>query len=323
MPRSAWRRSSKGQRTYAVTASRQLQGMLEDSLRELYADCWKDINRTAGEYFKKLEERDAEMRAQLEAGLITDERYYQWRITQLGRGERWLAMRDQMAQRMTRADREAAAFINDRAADMYALNYNYTAYTIEALGAEGVDFTLVSEHTLRELTAANHVNFRTLRVDPVRDYTWNASQIQRLLTESIVKGDAVDQMAASFLTVMRRNETAAVRNARTAMTSARNAGTQAAMEQGEEMGIEALKEWIAADDDRTRESHAELDGVRVGIDELFPNGLEYPGDPAGEPAEVYNCRCTMRSVFPGFESAQARTDHTRESYEAWRAQKGG
>ncbi len=34
-------------------------------------------------------------------------------------------------------------------------------------------------------------------------------------------------------------------------------------------------------DDRTRESHAQLDGVRVDVKEKFPNGLMYPGDTEG------------------------------------------
>jgi len=56
---------------------------------------------------------------------------------------------------------------------------------------------------------------------------------------------------------------------------------------------------MATLDERTRESHAEIDGEIVDIDKEFSNGLMYPADPDGEPAEVYNCRCTMVADLEG------------------------
>ena len=66
-----------------------------------------------------------------------------------------------------------------------------------------------------------------------------------------------------------------------------------------ENGVEQ-KEWIATNDDRTRDSHADLDGEIVDMEEPFSNGLMYPGDPNGDPGEVINCRCSMAPVTSGF-----------------------
>ena len=115
---------------------------------------------------------------------------------------------------------------------------------------------------------------------------------------------------------MQNNKSAAVRNARTAVTSAQNAGRQNTFNRAEEMGITIQKEWISTHDGRVRDSHAALDGVRVNNDRPFPNGLRYPGDPSGAPAEVYNCRCTMRSIIPKYNDAK-RTENTSASYAAW------
>lgn len=115
---------------------------------------------------------------------------------------------------------------------------------------------------------------------------------------------------------MQNNKSAAVRNARTAVTSAQNAGRQNTFNRAEEMGITIQKEWISTHDGRVRDSHAALDGVRVNNDRPFPNGLRYPGDPSGAPAEVYNCRCTMRSIIPKYNDAK-RTEKTSASYAAW------
>jgi hypothetical protein len=53
------------------------------------------------------------------------------------------------------------------------------------------------------------------------------------------------------------------------------------------------KVWISTKDGRTRDSHRALDTESVGLDERFSNGLEYPGDPAGDASETVNCRCVM------------------------------
>ena len=58
-------------------------------------------------------------------------------------------------------------------------------------------------------------------------------------------------------------------------------------------GADVLKQWSAALDGRTRESHARVDGEIRELDEKFSNGLKYPGDSAGGAAEVVNCRCAL------------------------------
>lgn len=42
-----------------------------------------------------------------------------------------------------------------------------------------------------------------------------------------------------------------------------------------------------------RPSHKALDGEQVGIDDVFGNGLRWPGDGAGETEELVNCKCSL------------------------------
>lgn len=42
-----------------------------------------------------------------------------------------------------------------------------------------------------------------------------------------------------------------------------------------------------------RPEHAALDGVKVGIDDLFENGLRWPGDFSGNSAESAACSCRL------------------------------
>ena len=101
------------------------------------------------------------------------------------------------------------------------------------------------------------------------------------------------------------------------MTGAQNAGRQKQMEDAIEKGINISKQWIATLDDRTRDTHQKLDGQTVPVRESFHVGtkhgtaqIRYPGDPSASPELVYNCRCTMKSVFKGINDQPG----TRRAY---------
>jgi HK97 family phage portal protein len=70
-------------------------------------------------------------------------------------------------------------------------------------------------------------------------------------------------------------------------------------------GLEDLqREWITAEDDRTRDSHREADGQRRKMGEEFDVGgasLIRPGDPSGPPGETINCRCVLGIIAPDEE----------------------
>lgn len=52
--------------------------------------------------------------------------------------------------------------------------------------------------------------------------------------------------------------------------------------------------WLSSRDDRVRDAHAEIDGEEQSIGEPYSNGLLFPGDPSGDPAESILCRCVER-----------------------------
>lgn len=79
--------------------------------------------------------------------------------------------------------------------------------------------------------------------------------------------------------------------ARTETHGAANFGAQ---EAARETGLPLQKEWISAEDARTRPDHAAANGQIVGRDDPFRVGgeaLQYPGDPSGSAGNTINCRC--------------------------------
>ena len=84
-----------------------------------------------------------------------------------------------------------------------------------------------------------------------------------------------------------------------ARTETHGAANYGSVEAAKETGVDLRKEWISAEDDRTRDSHRDANGQTVGPNDAFTVGgeeLQYPGDPAGSAENVCNCRCTTGFV---------------------------
>lgn len=283
---------------------------LEKRLSRTYNRAYVEMKETANEYFKKFEDRYYEEYEAYQNGAYTDAEFKAWYKTQIARGKGYENMSNKLASKMTNANLVASAYINDATPSVYSLNRDYERYRIDE--AYGTDFHLTDEMTLRRMSNFdNHIEFKTTSVNKAKDYEWNRKQIHNALTAGIMQGKSIDRLAESYLTVMKRNKSSAIRNARTSFTSAQNAGRAETYYRATEMGITLTKEWIATEDKRTRDTHLHLNGERVQHDMPFSNGLMYPADPNGEPREVYNCRCTMRAILPNIN------DKPRKSFTEW------
>jgi len=53
------------------------------------------------------------------------------------------------------------------------------------------------------------------------------------------------------------------------------------------------KRWATQRDRRVRDSHVELEGVKIPLAAVFSNGCRYPGDPLADIDETANCRCFL------------------------------
>ena len=269
-----------------------------------------DLTDIIKEYFAKFADRDASEKARLDAGDITEEQYRQWRLAQIGRGKRFEALRDKVAERMTNANAAAVAYVNDATPGIYSLNRNFAAYTIEQVTGD-VGFDLWDEQTVKRLIVEQpelmpyYPPKRALKRGI--DLAWGKKQITASVTSSILQGKSIKHMADDLQSrIVTMNRDSAIRTARTAVTGAQNAGRMDSYFAAEKMGIKCRKEWMATLDGRTRHSHAMLDGEVVDNDKKFSNGCRFPGDPQGRPEEIYNCRCTLASVIEGIDTSRGR-----------------
>lgn len=279
---------------------------LERRISAIYQQAADELSDTVNAYFEQFEKRDAAMKEKLDAGEITDQQYKQWRLAQIGRGKRFTALRDKVAERYTYANATAVAYVNDATPGIYSLNRNYAAYKIEQV-SDKADFTLWDEQTVRRLVVEQpdlmpyYPSQRALQRGI--DLKYGKQQITASVTSSILQGKGIGKIADDLQSRMQNmNRTSAIRTARTAVTAAQNAGRLDTYSAAQNMGIKLKKRWLATLDGRTRHEHRILDGQTVDIDKPFTvDGYElmYPGDTSAPGYLVYNCRCTQIAELDG------------------------
>ena len=273
---------------------------IEKRLSAIYSRAGKELQKTIDDYFAKFAKRDEKQKARLEAGEITEQEYKQWRLAQMGRGERFKALQSRVAERYTEANETAVRYVNDATPGIYSLNRNYSAYTIEKV-AGNVGFDLWDEQTVRRLIFDNPDLMPYYPPEKALnrgiDLAYGKRQISASVTSSILQGKSIPGIAKDLQTrIHDMNKSSAIRTARTAVTGAQNAGRMDSYVAAEKMGIKLKKRWIATLDGRTRHEHAVLDGQSVDADKPFKvDGYKimFPGDPSAPPYLTYNCRCTL------------------------------
>ena len=278
---------------------------MEKRLSAIYSRAEKEIQKTADDYFSKFAKQDEAKRELLEQGKITEDEYNRWRKSKVMYGKRFTEMKEQCAKQLLNVNQTALSYVNGELPEVYALNYNALATAVDGVG--GYSFTLVDADTVRNLAVTDTSLLPYKELDPSKDIPWNMKKINSETLQGILQGESMDKIAKRIMNVQEMNKTQAIRSARTIVTGAENKGRQDGYERAVADGIIMKREWIATNDSRTRHWHAELDGIEVDVDEPWVNEfgeIMYPGDPSADPANTYNCRCSMRSVVKGFKKVR-------------------
>lgn len=151
-----------------------------------------------------------------------------------------------------------------------------------------VDFSGYSEDVLDELKNKNY-EFSKETIDNIK------GDFKGTLSEAYEDGIGIDDVAERLekdFDSLRESRLKTI--ARTEIQNGQNKGNFQTLK---DIGAE-YKQWLTAEDDSVRESHVDVHGEVVKIDEEFTNGLQYPGDRSGDPSDTINCRCVMRPYIP-------------------------
>ena len=291
-------------------ASDKTLQQIEKALQKVYAQAQKEVQTRLDAYNDKIRAQIKQIEDLEDAGRITQDEAWDMKSAIYMRPSRLKPLLANISADYTNANQTAMGIVNGALPAIYAENYNEAMTTItNTVERSGLDISgtwdLYDRDTVNRLATQKPDLLPTRSVNIPKDLRWNQNHIRSALVQGIIQGDSIDHLADRLQRVTDMNRNAAIRNARTMVTGAENAGRQASYDRMSSRGIKNNKIWIATHDSRVRDAHEVMDGQEVPEDEYFTDGegnrLQYPGDPSGEPSSVYNCRCSMRVKVIGFE----------------------
>lgn len=306
---------------------------LEKRITSIYREASHDVEMKMRDFNKRYKAKEAIYAKKLKNGEITQEDFNAWKRGQVFQGKQWQAKKQQLEDTLYNANSVAVKMVNGEINGIFAVNANFMSYSLESGAGVNFGFGLYDESTVVNLIKNEPDLLPKPRIKKPKDTAWNSKKITRQVTQGIIQGESLDQIATRLAkTTGSQNRGAMLTHARTAMTGAQNAGRQYQLGKAQDLGIKLKKEWMATLDSHTRDTHKELDGQRVPIDGPFEAGgysIMYPGDPSAAPAMVYNCRCTMTADVEDYPAEYNRYDNiegkliSNMTYREWEKAKSG
>ena len=263
-------------------------------LSAIYSRAGKTVQKKMADYAKSIDEKSAEILQAYNDAETEDEkrkakkeyiRFYR----KLVKRKEFVSLSATVADELYKANVEASAYINSQTPSIYALNYNY----INAEMAKDIDGFKPQEIT--ESEAEQYSGYTQQTIDRKKDTAWNKDNLKKsVIAGSLLLLGAYAIMKRSANSTVEKNRNSASMHSNGMGTDAENKARLDGMYRAEDMGNSITKIWIATLDNRTRDSHAALDGAEIALDEIFDNGCSRPRDPNGTPEEICNCRCSLK-----------------------------
>ena len=268
---------------------------MEKHLSAIYSVSQRKIQAKMLEFAKSIEPETSEMLKTIKKAETEEEKnkakkaYLQYFKKEVVKSKAFKDLSSEIALDLFNTNTEASAYINSQTPEIYALNYNWINKEMEK------DIPDFVSQQITPTEAEKYGDLTMQNVSKAKDIKWNEDNIKKsvLVGATLLLGASAIMKRSAKLTVEKNRNSASMHNSGMG-TDAENKARLDGMYRAEDMGNQITKIWIATLDNRTRDSHAMLDGVDIPLDNVFDNGLERPRDPNGEPAEICNCRCSLK-----------------------------
>ncbi|OEH86244.1 hypothetical protein BHU72_11970 [Desulfuribacillus stibiiarsenatis] len=179
--------------------------------------------------------------------------------------------------------------------DMFEESYLYTVYAVESEAQIKLGMNRINRKII-EKAIQNPITGLTLNDRLKKNRNDVIINIRQQITQGLIQGESYQKMARRIKSTLEGDVKKAMRVVQTEAHRVQQQGRLDPLDKFEEKGIKLAKVWVATLDDRTRDSHQDLDGQHADKDGFFElNGMtaEAPGM-FGVAEEDINCRCTFR-----------------------------
>jgi hypothetical protein len=206
--------------------------------------------------------------------------------------------------------------------NQYKSMYYFNFYDFERTLKVGINFNLLdTDAVLKALeNPFDRVGFLVRERENQRALVL---RLQQELSTGLVRGEGYIDISKRISKAFDISLNNSLKIVRTEGHRVREEANFDSIKESRDLGINVKKEWRATLDDRTRDTHQELDGETKEIDEEFKIRGESALRPGafGVAKEDINCRCTLRKVIEGYNNKFERASMTGytayKNYKEW------
>jgi len=219
---------------------------------------------------------------------------------------------------MKQSTKDALKVVDKLRPEEYGEAFFRTAWAIDNNTGVGLSFGALNKDTVRERLENA---FYTNSVDSILINT--VPQFSNAINRGLALGQSYPAMMKDLKDAINGKNFEIMRVLRTELHTAQEAGTSEAYNDVLAQGIKGRVVWLSSSDARTRDTHAQMDGVvrDETVDPPMYHGAvgdtQYPGWADMEAGERINCRCTERFELDDVDPIGGRVD-PKESYEEWK-----
>lgn len=278
----------------AERKTRAAMNAANERIADIYSQALKQAIKDQKSFLKKIADIDSG-KIKPPAFYDTPEKLLKWRqgyTRELIRRENVV---ERIARQLNAAGVDVHPIIQSTMVDIYGENRAYTIHTIQRSGGT-VSFQPVNQKQINVILQQTQTPFSKIAFKNLGNNPLVVGRLQSELTQSALLGESQRDVIKRIRKVTRQSQYQAQRVAQTESLRVMNQARYDAATEAEAMGLKMTKEWSARLVN-TRETHANLDGVKVAHDEAFVtsagNKLMYPGDPSAPADEIINCHCVL------------------------------
>jgi SPP1 gp7 family putative phage head morphogenesis protein len=210
--------------------------------------------------------------------------------------------------------------------EVFKQSYYYRGYVIETLAGFRV-FNMLNQKFIDEVTY-NDMDLIKWDTRVKENNKMLIRQLKESITSGLIQGYSYEKIAKEVTERMDIGKKKAVKIVQTETHRSNQQANLKSMQDAVSKGVIMKKRWLSSLDQKTRDTHRNLDGQIVEVDEYFESKGKRALAPGkfGRAEEDINCRCDMISVFDGIEPSvrRARNPHTgknelikHQTYNEW------
>lgn len=279
------------------------------ALLRIYKSGLTDARKELAEFFAKYETQ----------GALT--------YAEMAKYNRLDAMTDALQSKINEMTGKSARLIKNLTGENFKEGFYGSAFSIEKEADKRLGFGILPDKAV-EASIMNPISGLTLNERLSRNRAQVIIKTREQITQGLLRGESYGKMSGRLKEVFEGDAKKALRVASTEAHRAQNEGILRAGEESEEKGVQMMKVWDATLDDKTRDDHGAMDGVKVEVDDDFelPDGSSGPAPgEIGEPEHDINCRCRLRYEVKGYapDVRRVRGEGVQpyQTYTEWKASK--